>query len=178
MNRIKLKDKSFELSITETAILEQVRRVGSELNRDFAGKRPLFITVLNGAFVFAADLFREINMPSEIRFVRLASYSGMNSEGEVKELLGFDIDVKDRDVVIVEDIVDSGLTMKKLLGMLWAKSPNSVSIATLLVKPANLKTDVEIRYKCFEIPNDFIVGYGLDYDDLGRNLRSIYTVRE
>ena len=178
MNRIKLKDKSFELSIPETAILEQVRRVGREMNRDFAGKAPLFITVLNGAFVFAADLFREINMPSEIRFVRLASYSGMCSEGEVKELLGFDIDVKDRDVVIVEDIVDSGITMEKLLTMLSEKSPKSVSIASLLVKPANLKVDIEVKYKCFEIPNDFIVGYGLDYDDLGRNLRSIYTVIE
>ena len=136
------------------------------------------MAVLNGSFVFAADLLRGIDTPCEISFVRMASYEGTSSTGVVKQLIGLKEDIKDRTVVIVEDIIDSGLTMVHLLDLLKEKQPADIKIAALLVKPGNLKVNLDIPYCCFEIPNDFIVGYGLDYDGEGRNLPSIYTVTE
>ena len=121
---------------------------------------------------------REITLESQISFVKLASYAGMSSTGEVVDMIGLDADIEGRDVVVVEDIVDSGLTMQHVMEMLRARNPRSLAVCTLLVKPENLKVDVDIRYRCFEIPNDFIVGYGLDYDGFGRNTRDIYTVVE
>ena len=138
----------------------------------------MFLAILNGSFVFAADLMREITLESQISFVKLASYAGMSSTGEVVDMIGLDADIEGHDVVIVEDIVDSGLTMQHVMEMLRARNPRSLAVCTLLVKPENLKVDVDIRYRCFEIPNDFIVGYGLDYDGFGRNTRDIYTVVE
>lgn len=178
METLQIKDKKFAVSIPETEIRRQVKRVAEEINRDLCGRKPLFLAILNGSFIFAADLMREITLESQISFVKLASYSGMSSTGEVADMIGLDADIEGRDVVVVEDIVDSGLTMQHVMEMLRARNPRSLAVCTLLVKPENLKVDVDIRYRCFEIPNDFIVGYGLDYDGFGRNTRDIYTVVE
>lgn len=178
METLQIKDKKFAVSIPEAEIRRQVKRVAEEINRDLCGRKPLFLAILNGSFVFAADLMREITLESQISFVKLASYAGMSSTGEVVDMIGLDADIEGRDVVVVEDIVDSGLTMQHVMEMLRARNPRSLAVCTLLVKPENLKVDVDIRYRCFEIPNDFIVGYGLDYDGFGRNTRDIYTVVE
>lgn len=178
MEKVQVRDKAFEVSIPEAEIMRRVAEVAAQIDADMAGRNPLFLAVLNGSFVFAADLLRGITTPCEITFVRMSSYAGTESTGKVRELIGLTEDIAGRDVVIVEDIIDSGLTMVSLLDMLKEKNPKSVSIAALLVKPGNLKVQLDIPYCCFEIPNDFIVGYGLDYDGEGRNLRSIYTVVE
>lgn len=178
METLQVKDKKFAVSIPEAEILKQVKRVAGEINRDYEGREPLFLAVLNGAFIFAADLMKEVVLPSEIQFIKLASYEGTTSTGAVTETIGMTADISGRDVIIIEDIVDTGLTMQHLVDSLSARSPRSIAICSLLVKPANLKIDLDIRYKCFEIPNDFILGYGLDYDGFGRNTRDIYTVVE
>ena len=178
METLQIKDKKFAVSIPESEIKRQVKRVAEEINRDLCGRKPLFLAILNGSFIFAADLMREITLESQISFVKLASYAGMSSTGEVVDMIGLDADIEGRDVLVVEDIVDSGLTMQHVMEMLRARNPRSLAVCTLLVKPENLKVDVDIRYRCFEIPNDFIVGYGLDYDGFGRNTRDIYTVVE
>ncbi len=178
MEKVQVRDKVFEVSIPEAEIMRRVAEVAAQIDADMAGRNPLFLAVLNGSFVFAADLLRGVTTSCEITFVRMSSYAGTESTGKVRELFGLTEDIAGRDVVIVEDIIDSGLTMVSLLDMLKAKNPKSVSIAALLVKPGNLKVQLDIPYCCFEIPNDFIVGYGLDYDGEGRNLRSIYTVVE
>lgn len=178
MDTIQIKDRKFSLSLPEAEIQKQVKRVASEINRDLQNEHPVFIAVLNGSFIFAADLMREITLPCEITFVKLASYAGEKSTGAVKELIGLNCDLTDRSVVIVEDIIDSGLTMEHTLNTLKAKNPKRIDICSLLVKPGNLEVDLDIKYKCLEIPNDFIVGYGLDYDGYGRNTRGIYTVVE
>ena len=134
--------------------------------------------MLNGSFVFAADLMRMINIPCEISFVKMASYEGTSSTGKVKQLLGLNEDIKGRTVIIVEDIVESGLTMKALLDTLHEQEPADIQICTLLLKPECVKVPLDIKYVAIEIPNDFILGYGLDYDQQGRNLRDIYTVVE
>lgn len=178
MENIKVRDREFAVSIPEEKIKARVAEVAALISHDLEGKRPLFLAVLNGSFVFAADLLRGIETPCEISFVRMASYEGTSSTGAVKQLIGLKEDIKDRTVVIVEDIIDSGLTMVHLLELLKEKQPADIKIAALLVKPGNLKVELDIPYCCFEIPNDFIVGYGLDYDGEGRNLPSIYTVTE
>ena len=178
METLQVKDKKFAVSIPEAEILKQVKRVAGEINRDYDGREPLFLAVLNGAFIFAADLMKEVVLPSEIQFIKLASYEGTTSTGAVTETIGMTADISGRDVIIIEDIVDTGLTMQHLVDSLSARSPRSIAICSLLVKPAYLKIDLDVRYKCFEIPNDFILGYGLDYDGFGRNTRDIYTVVE
>lgn len=178
MDKIKVRDREFAVSIPEEKIKTRVAEIAAQISHDLEGKRPLFLAVLNGSFVFAADLLRGIDTPCEISFVRMASYEGTSSTGDVKQLIGLKEDIKDRTVVIVEDIIDSGLTMVHLLDLLKEKQPADIKIAALLVKPGNLKVNLDIPYCCFEIPNDFIVGYGLDYDGEGRNLPSIYTVTE
>ncbi len=178
MDKIKVRDREFAVSIPEEKIKARVAEIATQISHDLEGKRPLFLAVLNGSFVFAADLLRGIDTPCEISFVRMASYEGTSSTGVVKQLIGLKEDIKDRTVVIVEDIIDSGLTMVHLLDLLKEKQPADIKIAALLVKPGNLKVNLDIPYCCFEIPNDFIVGYGLDYDGEGRNLPSIYTVTE
>ena len=142
------------------------------------GKNPLFLAVLNGSFVFAADLMRMITVPCEISFVKLASYQGTMSTGTIKEVFGINEDISGRDIIIVEDIVESGLTMKRMLESLGTRNPASIHICTLLLKPEKLKVELDIEYVAMKIPNDFIVGYGLDYDQQGRNLRNIYTLVE
>lgn len=178
MENIKVRDREFTVSIPEEKIKARVAEVAAQISHDLEGKLPLFLAVLNGSFVFAADLLRGIETPCEISFVRMASYEGTSSTGAVKQLIGLKEDIKDRTVVIVEDIIDSGLTMVHLLELLKEKQPADIKIAALLVKSGNLKVELDIPYCCFEIPNDFIVGYGLDYDGEGRNLPSIYTVTE
>lgn len=178
MNTIKVKDKEFAISIPEERILTEVDRLAERLNRDLEGENPLFLCVLNGSFVFAADLFRRIDIPAEISFVKLASYEGTASTGKVKELVGLAEDITGRTVVVVEDIVDTGRTMQKLVADLKSRGPKAVHVCTLLLKPEKLKVKLDVEYVALEIPNDFIVGYGLDYDGYGRNLRDIYTVVE
>ena len=176
MDSIQVRDKHFKMFLSEEKIKHRVAEVAAQIAADWGDKKPLLLAVLNGSFVFAADLMRCIETPCEIAFVRMASYQGTKSTGRVKELIGLTEDIEDRYVLVVEDIIDSGLTMKELLAILSEKHPAEVRIASLLVKPDNLKVDLDVNYCCFEIPNDFILGYGLDYDGEGRNLKSIYTV--
>lgn len=178
METIRIKDKQFKTFITEEQILKEVARVGEEINRDLADANPLFVSVLNGSFMFTADLMKHVSVPCEISFVKLASYAGTSSTGKVKELVGLNDDITGRTIVIVEDIIDTGLTMERLIETLKARNPKEIRIATLLVKPDKLKVDLDINYIAMSIPNDFIVGYGLDYNGLGRNYRDIYTVIE
>lgn len=176
MSRVTIKDKTFETSIPESEILQRVKAVAARINKDMEGKNPLFLAVLNGAFVFAADLMREITIPCEISFVKLASYQGTTSTGKVTEVIGINEDLAGRDIIIVEDIVDTGLTMKRMVETLGTRKPASIHICALLVKPDKLQVDLDIEYAAMEIPNDFIVGYGLDYDQQGRNLKDIHTL--
>ena len=176
MSRVTIKDKTFETSIPEAKILERVKLIADRINKDFEGKTPLFLAVLNGSFMYAADLMKNITIPCEISFVKLASYQGTTSTGTIKEVIGLNEDIRGREVVIVEDIVDTGATMKRMLETLGTREPASLHICTLLLKPGKLTVPLDIEYAAFEIPNDFIVGYGLDYDQQGRNLRDIYTL--
>lgn len=173
---IKVKDKSFTVTISERAIKRQIKRIADQINRDYEGKRPVFLAVLNGSFIFAADLLREIDLPCEISFVKLASYEGTNTTGSVREVIGLNINITGRPVIIVEDIVDTGLTMAHMLDTLKKQNPESIDICTLLLKPSKLQVKLDIRYCCKQIPDDFVVGYGLDYDGFGRNTKDIYTI--
>ena len=177
MNTIQVLDKEFSPSITAAEILTQVRRVASEINRDYQGESPLFLVVLNGAFIFAADLMREISLPSEVSFVKLASYEGTSTTGTVREVIGLNTDITGRPVIIVEDIVESGITMAHMTDTLKKQNPKSIDICTLLLKPQKMEVKLDIRYVAMEIPNDFILGYGLDYNGLGRGLKDIYTLK-
>ena len=176
MSRVKIKDKTFETSIPEAEILKSIQAVADRINKDMEGKTPIFLAVLNGSFMFAADLMKMVTIPCEISFVKLASYEGTSSTGKIKKMIGINTDLTGRNVIIVEDIVESGLTMQNMLDQLKEHNPASVSICTLLLKPEKLTVDLDIDYTVMEIPNDFIVGYGLDYDQQGRNLRDIYTL--
>lgn len=177
MDTIKLKDLTFKPYISSAEIATAVKNVAARINEDLAGKNPLFLCVLNGAFVFAADLFREINIPgAEITFIRMKSYIGTQSTGEVQMVSGLYEDISGRTVVIVEDIVDSGFTLLQLKEKLRECNPADIKVATLLFKPESLKCDVTIDYVALDIPPAFIVGYGLDYENLGRNLKDIYTI--
>jgi hypoxanthine phosphoribosyltransferase len=178
MDLVTVKDKQFALSLSEERIRQRVAETAAQISEELSGKNPIFLAVLNGSFVFAADLMRGITTPCEVNFVRFSSYDGMNSTGTVKELLGINQSLKGRTVVVVEDIIDSGLTMQELLVYLQKFEPAELKVASLLVKPGNLQVKLNVDYTCFEIPNDFIVGYGLDYDGYGRNLPAIYTVVE
>lgn len=176
MDTIVIKDKTFKLTMTESEILDRVRAVAERINHDMEGRNPLFLSVLNGSFIFTADLLRMIKIPCEVSFVKLASYQGITSTGTIKEVIGINEDLTDRVVIIVEDIVDTGRTMKRMLETLGTRHPASVHICTLLVKPGKLKVNLDIEYAAMSIPDDFVVGYGLDYDQQGRNLPGIYTV--
>lgn len=178
MKTIQLHDKRFKINIPSEEIQRQVRRIAKEIEKDFESTTPLFIVVLNGAFMFASDLLKAITMNCEISFVKLSSYHGTQSTEKVKEIIGLNQEIKGRDIIVVEDIVDTGITMENLLADLYTMKPKSISIATLLFKPASFRKDYKVHYTGFEIPNDFIVGYGLDYNQLGRNLSDIYIITD
>ena len=178
MSRSKLIDKGFETSITEAEIEERVKAVADRINKDMADKNPILLAVLNGSFMFAADLMRMLTIPCEISFVKLASYQGTTSTGTIKEVIGINEDLSGRTVIIVEDIVESGLTIKRMIETIGTRAPKSIHICTLLIKPERLTVPLNVEYAAIEIPNDFIVGYGLDYNQQGRNLRDIYTLVE
>ncbi len=178
MEQITVKDKKFRISIPNSKLISAVSEIAEKINNDYRDKNPLFVVVLNGAFIFAADLLKKINLNCELSFVKLSSYSGIKTTNKVKEIIGLVEDVKDRDVIIVEDIIDTGITMETIISELNQKAPASVKIATLLFKPDAFIKNFKIDYICLEIPNSFIVGYGLDYDGYGRNLPDIYTLVE
>ena len=176
MSTIKVKDKTFKVSIPEAQIKARIKELAQQMSRDLEGKNPLFLGVLNGAFIFAADLIREMTIPCEISFVKLASYQGTTSTGTIKEVIGINEDLSGRTVVIVEDIVESGLTIKRMMEQIGTRNPASVQVCTLFFKPDRLKEDLKLDYVAFRIPNDFILGYGLDYDQQARGLKDIYTL--
>lgn len=176
MKTIKVKDKEFKLSINAAEINAAIEHLATELNRDLQGKNPLFLVVLNGAFMFAADLYRKITVESEISFVKLASYSGTASTSNVKELIGLNELIKNRTVVILEDIIDTGTTMQYLINKLKYNGAAEVILVALLFKPSAFRESFRIDYLGMEIPNEFIVGYGLDYDGYGRNYADIYKI--
>jgi hypoxanthine phosphoribosyltransferase len=173
---ITIKDKQFKPFITQEQITEAVKSLAQSINSDLKGEFPLFLVVLNGSFMFAADLLKEVTVACEISFVKLSSYTGTTSNGLVNELLGLNEDIKGRTVVIIEDIVDSGLTLERLFGILKNKQARNIKVATTLFKPDCYKKDFKIDYVGFRIPNEFVIGYGLDYDGLGRNLKDIYIL--
>lgn len=175
MEKIKLKDKEFALSIPEAKIKEAVKQIANNINEDLKNeKTPLFLGILNGAFMFLSDLFKEINLDCEVSFVKLASYQGTNSTGDIKQLIGLNENLSGRNVIIVEDIVDTGLTINNLIKQVKGYDPEQVRVASLLFKPDACEEFINLDYVGMEIPNEFIVGYGLDYDGLGRNYKDIY----
>lgn len=176
--RVKYNGLEFEPYITRETIAARVAEIAARINADCAGQRPLFLCVLNGAFPFASDLFRAYEGDAEISFIRLKSYEGTSSTGVVKEVLGLNEDITGRTVIIVEDIIDTGKTIKRLVDDIRSKSPACVKIATMLYKPDSMTTDVTPDYVGFEIPTKFIIGYGLDLDGLARNLPDIYVLAE
>lgn len=173
---IKVHDKSFDTYLSEEIIQSRIKEMAAEISRDYAGKRPLFIAILNGSFMFAADLFKHLSINAEICFIKLASYKGMKSSGNVVTSIGLEDDLFGKDVVIVEDIVDTGKTLHNFLPKLLHQQPKSLKIASLLHKPEATEYPLQLDYIGFDIPNKFVVGYGLDYDGLGRNLKEIYQL--
>lgn len=177
MKQVKILDKEFKLFIPYEKIRSVVEKMAEQMNQDMKGENPLFVCILNGSFMFAAEIFKRINLlDSEITFVKLASYDGDKTSGSVKQLIGFNEKIEGRTVVVLEDIVDTGITIENILKQLERMNPKEVKIATLLLKPDALQKEVQLDYVGLEIPNDFIVGYGLDYDGYGRNLIDIYSV--
>ena len=175
---IQVLDKKFQPFIKAAQIHEQVEKLAKQLNKDYADKKPLFIAILNGSFMFASDLFKEITIEAEICFIKLASYKGTKSTGNVITSIGLDESLKNRHVVIIEDIVDTGKTLYEFLPQLINQQPASLKIAALLHKPDALAYPLTIDYLGFNVPNKFLLGYGLDYDGLGRNLKEIYQLVE
>ncbi len=176
MSRITLKDKQFKPYITSQKIDEAVKGMAYKMNAELKNDFPIFLVVLNGAFMFAADLLKEIDLKSEVSFIKVSSYKGTSSTGNVTELIGLDENVSDRTVVVLEDIVDSGATIQRISDALELKKVKQLKVATILFKPEAYTKKIKIDYKCFDISNEFVVGYGLDYDGLGRNLKDIYIL--
>lgn len=173
---IKVHDKSFETYLSEDKILQRVKDIAASISKDYAGRRPLFIAILNGSFMFAADLFKHLTIEAELCFIKLASYKGLKSSGNVVTSIGLEDDLFGKEVIIVEDIVDTGKTLHNFLPKLQHQQPKSLRIATLLHKSEATEYPLELNYIGFDIPNKFVVGYGLDYDGLGRNLKEIYQL--
>jgi hypoxanthine phosphoribosyltransferase len=177
MKKVTINDREFELFIPYEKIRSVIEQMAEQMNLDFKEKNPLFLCILNGSFMFATEIFKRISsLDAEISFIKLASYTGTQTSGEIKQLIGLNEDLSGRTVVVLEDIVDSGITISNTIEQIRSKNPADVKIATLLLKPEALKTNVQLDYVGIEIPNDFIVGYGLDYDRKGRNLIDIYKV--
>jgi hypoxanthine phosphoribosyltransferase len=176
MKEVQILDKKFREFIPEQTIQERINEIAGQINHDFEGREVVFVGILNGAFLFAADLFRKIDLKARITFIKLASYTGTSSSGAIKELIGWNEDLKNKIVIIIEDIVDTGITLEHTVNNLIIRNVTDIKIATLLLKPDSYKKNIHIDYKGFEIPNDFVVGYGLDYNGFGRNLPSVYTL--
>lgn len=176
MSVIKVHDKLFDIYLSEETIQQRIKQLGADINRDYAGKRPLFIAILNGSFMFASDLFKNLTIEAELCFIKLASYKGLKSTGKVITTIGLEEDIFGKEIVIVEDIVDTGKTLHRFLPRLLHQHPNSLKIVTLLHKKEATEYPLALDYIGFEIPNKFVVGYGLDYDGLGRNLKEIYQL--
>lgn len=173
--KIEIEEKEFDQLLEYDQIKKRIRFLGIQLNVDYENRVPVFLGVLNGSFIFMADLIKEINISSEISFVKVSSYNGSDTtSGVVKEVIGLDLNLKNRDVIIVEDIVDTGITLSYLIEKINAQNPASIAVCTLLLKPLSLQKEIDIDYVGFEIQNEFVVGYGLDYKGLGRNLTDIY----
>ncbi|MFV0419117.1 MAG: hypoxanthine phosphoribosyltransferase [Dysgonomonas sp.] len=177
MKTVKIKDKEFELFLTQETIEKAIDSIAVKLNEDLAGKDPLFICVLNGSFMYASELMKRVTIPCEVSFVKMSSYKGTSSTGKIKEIYGLEEDIKGRTVVIVEDIVDTGYTMSLMIDQLKCDDPEQVLVSTMLLKPEALQHTLKLDYVALEIPSDFIVGYGLDYDGYGRNLPDIYKLK-
>ena len=175
---ITIHDKTFTPFISQETIENRIAELATQINSDYEGRKPVFLVVLNGAFLFASELVKNIPLSCEITFIRLSSYSQTESTGKVRQIIGLEEKLTDRDVIIIEDIVDTGLTMHQLLLQIQDLGPSSIAIATLLHKPEAMKKPVDLRYVGFQIPNRFVVGYGLDYDGLGRNLDALYVLPE
>ena len=176
MNEITVLDREFSVYITEDEIQSRITAMAEKINEDLKGQDVLFFGVLNGVFLFAADIFRQINLNCQVSFIKLASYDGTSSTGKIKELIGWNEDITGKTVVVLEDIVDTGATLERVIGELKLRKAADVKICTLLFKPEAYTKDIPIDYIGFEIPNNFVVGYGLDYDGYGRNLRAIYKL--
>lgn len=176
MSLIKVHDKTFGPYLSDEEIQQQIKKIAAAINADYAGLRPMFIAILNGSFMFAADLFKNLTIDAEICFIKLASYKGTTSSGQVITAIGLDVDLIGKDIIILEDIVDTGKTLNEFLPKLMHQQPASLKIAALLHKPEAVKYPIRIDYLGFSIPNKFVVGYGLDYDGLGRNLKEIYQL--
>jgi len=178
MSILKILDKEFVPYLSEQQIQEKITILAAQLNKDYAGKKPIFLSILNGSFLFTADLFKQITIEAEVSFIKLASYKGTSSTGNVITAIGLDANVNGRDVIILEDIIDTGKTLHHYLPELASHQPASIKIAVLLNKTEALAFPVKVDYSCFDIPNKFVVGYGLDYDGLGRNNKEIYQLKE
>ncbi len=176
MSVVKVHDKSFEIYLSEETILRRIKEMAAVINKDYAGKRPFCIAILNGSFMFASDLFKQLTIDAELCFIKLASYKGLKSSGNVVTSIGLEEDIYEKDVIIVEDIVDTGKTLHNFLPKLLHQQPRSLKIATLLHKSAATQYHLTLDYIGFVIPDKFVVGYGLDYDGLGRNLKEIYQL--
>jgi hypoxanthine phosphoribosyltransferase len=176
MKDVLIHDKKFSEFISEKEILEKIDLLANQINIDYSGREVIFLGILNGSFMFAADLFRRIKLDAQISFIKLASYVGTSSSGEIKELIGWNEDLKNKSVIVVEDIVDSGVTLEHILNNLIIRNVKDIKVAALLLKPDAYTKDIKIDYLGFEIPNDFVVGYGLDYDGFGRNIPAIYKL--
>ena len=174
---ISIKEKIFVPYITANSLKKRVEEIGNEISKDFKEDCPVLLGVLNGSFMFLSDLAKSISTPMEVSFVKVSSYSGTSSTGNVKNLMGLDIDLKNRSIIILEDIIDTGKTLHHYLPQLDSMQPASVKIAVLLNKKEALQYPVQVDYSCFDIPNKFVVGYGLDYDGLGRNSKDIYQLK-
>jgi len=176
MKEVQILDRRFREFIPEQKIQEKIIELAAQINNDFSGKEVIFVGILNGAFMFASDLFKRIDLKAQITFIKLASYTGTSSSGAVRELIGWNEDLKNKSVIIIEDIVDTGVTLEHTINNLIIRNVREIKIAALLLKPESYKKPVHIDYLGFEIPNEFVVGYGLDYDGFGRNLPSVYKI--
>ncbi|MDE3236641.1 MAG: hypoxanthine phosphoribosyltransferase [Bacteroidota bacterium] len=174
---IQVLDKVFVPFISEETIKHKISQLAEQINKEYAGKSPLFVAILNGSFMFASDLFKKITIDAEICFIKLASYKGTQSTGHIITSIGLDANITGRHIIIVEDIIDTGRTMHSFLPQITNQQPLSMKVATLLHKPEATEMDVPVDYCCFSIPNKFVIGYGLDYDGYGRNLPEIYQLR-
>lgn len=175
---IHVHDKCFIPYLSEEDITEKVKQLAAKINNDYQGKTPLFISILNGSFMFSADLFKHLTIEAEICFIKLASYKGTKSSGQVITAIGLDTDIHGRDIIILEDIIDTGKTLNQFLPQVFNQQPSSLKIAVLLHKPEATVYPVKIDYTCFSIPDKFVLGYGLDYNGLGRNLPQLYRLKE